>query len=506
MNGRDRLQPMQWVILALILILAAGLRLWKIDGQSMSADELWTLEVCAGRAQAHLHFPSDRLMSPRRATTLDGAGAVWSVSLHMGADVHPPLYFVLLRLWEDCFGQSDAACRALSALAGVAGVLVIFDVGRWLAGSAAGLWAAFLMAVAQPEIVYSQDARPYALMGVLVLLAADAMCRIIKLGVNRGRLAGLACAVAAACLTHYFVLPFIAGLLVYGLLRMRGSQRRQVLFTISFSVIAVALAWGWQARRQIQAGQQSNMYWYVDQESNHWKATLARLSVLPLRYLAEPPKTAAISAALAGAIFVFPWFLCRRRPELLLPLLWLISTPIAIAALDLMRGTLQLDSVKYTLASAPAVYLLLALLPPPGKGRWILPAAAALACIVGLGQTYEPIKNDFRGAARAWEKAALPSEPLLIAYGGWDPTFGGYLYLGIEHYAVRQPQCVAFLDSPPSPDLNQVLSEKGKCWLLAIWGADPNRIVPGWICRRVAGAPGTYALYELRPRRTVPEL
>ncbi len=45
-----------------------------------------------------------------------------------GQDVHPPLYYVLLKVWERVFGESLWAVRGLSVLFGAAAVLVAYAV------------------------------------------------------------------------------------------------------------------------------------------------------------------------------------------------------------------------------------------------------------------------------------------------------------------------------------------------------------------------------------------
>lgn len=185
------------------------------------------METAAGRGQIHLDLPRNVILAPPPlAATLDHAEPIWEVPLRMTADVHPPLYFVLLRLWQNVFGGGDAASRSLSVAAGVAAVFLIFDAGRWLADPTTGLWAALLMAVAQPEIVYSQDARPYALVAALALGAMAALARIERLGPNSRRLMALAGCLVGACLTHYFVLPAVMAMAIYALVRLRVSRAR----------------------------------------------------------------------------------------------------------------------------------------------------------------------------------------------------------------------------------------------------------------------------------------
>ncbi|GIL12015.1 MAG: hypothetical protein BroJett038_07350 [Chloroflexota bacterium] len=90
------------------------------------------------------------------------------------ADIHPLLYYGTLNAWMSLFGQSPFAVRLWSALLGVATVGLIYLLGRDLFEEKTGLMAAFITAVAPFQVQYSQEARMYALLGLL--LAAATWC------------------------------------------------------------------------------------------------------------------------------------------------------------------------------------------------------------------------------------------------------------------------------------------------------------------------------------------
>lgn len=122
----------------LIVVLAVGLRFWRLNGQSLWADE--------GNSAA---------LALRRWADISQAAA---------ADIHPPLYYWLLNLWVKIFGLSESGLRSLSAVVAAATVGLTFDLGRRLFGRVAGLLAAFLLAVAPLPVYYAQEARMYALL------------------------------------------------------------------------------------------------------------------------------------------------------------------------------------------------------------------------------------------------------------------------------------------------------------------------------------------------------
>lgn len=96
-------------------------------------------------------------------------------------DPHPPLYAMLLKVWVDAFGDSTAALRSLSAVAGVVTTGFVMLAGREIS-LRHGLIAGLIYATAPFQVQFSQEARPYAMLamassmlcfGVLHLLGRD---------------------------------------------------------------------------------------------------------------------------------------------------------------------------------------------------------------------------------------------------------------------------------------------------------------------------------------------
>lgn len=112
----------------------------------------------------------------------------WSRIFHTlrSSAEHSPLYFVLARLWVDVWGYSVATIRSLSAVLS----LLIFPSLFWLCyelfASSAVSWktvgctALGLVAVSPLHILYAQEARPYSLLSVMVVLASAALLRALR--------------------------------------------------------------------------------------------------------------------------------------------------------------------------------------------------------------------------------------------------------------------------------------------------------------------------------------
>jgi 4-amino-4-deoxy-L-arabinose transferase-like glycosyltransferase len=173
-----------------VLALAAGLRFYRIDAQS-----LWNDEGNSARIA-------------ERSATLIVEGAA--------GDIHPPLYYLALQVWRDLFGSSEAALRGLSAVLGVVTVLFTYRLGRRLFEARVGLIAAFLAAVNPFLVYYSQEARMYMLLAAIGVVATYLLVRLIDFWSLRPRIhiphrryyVLYVAAMAAGLYTHY-AFPFV---------------------------------------------------------------------------------------------------------------------------------------------------------------------------------------------------------------------------------------------------------------------------------------------------------
>jgi uncharacterized membrane protein len=141
-----------WV--TLLTLLAFVLRVWRLDFQPLWWDEGWTVYFATSAAGE---------MIARTAI-----------------DIHPPFYYLLLHLWVAVAGPSAASVRFFSVLVGTASIPLLFLVGRHLFGQKAALIATLILAVAPFHIYYSQEARMYGLVTLLVLASTWCFLSILE--------------------------------------------------------------------------------------------------------------------------------------------------------------------------------------------------------------------------------------------------------------------------------------------------------------------------------------
>jgi mannosyltransferase len=201
--------------LVLILLLASGLRFFRLDAHSLWFDE--ALSVLIGRLTLQ--------------QVLSGAAG----------SSHPPGYYLLLHVWQAVgLGGHDWLLRYPSAFASVLSVALAYRVGESLFDGRTGLLAALGMAIAPFQVYYAQEARMYALATALTLGAT--WCLVV--GVRRPRAVaawvGYALLAAAGLYTHYFVAWVLLSLHLWLLVFAR--RFRGVWLPLLTADLAVGLA------------------------------------------------------------------------------------------------------------------------------------------------------------------------------------------------------------------------------------------------------------------------
>ncbi|HEX3074174.1 MAG TPA: glycosyltransferase family 39 protein, partial [Ignavibacteriales bacterium] len=132
-------------ILAALLLLAALLRIYGINSESLWFDEAFSVHL----------------------SKMNIADLIKNTA----EDVHPPLYYIILNFWEIIFGDSEISSRALSLIFNVLTVYFLYRAASYLYDKKTGLAAAFILAISPFHIYYSQEARMYSLLGLLSLLS-----------------------------------------------------------------------------------------------------------------------------------------------------------------------------------------------------------------------------------------------------------------------------------------------------------------------------------------------
>jgi uncharacterized membrane protein len=136
-----------WHYAAAWALCALALRLFRLNAQSIWYDEAITLT----------------------AAKLSARALVGNFAAYFS---HPPLHEILLKAWLEVWGFGDLQARLLSAILGSLAVATVYALAEYLFDRRTAMLAAMLAAISQLGMVYSQEARPYALLLLLTVLAA----------------------------------------------------------------------------------------------------------------------------------------------------------------------------------------------------------------------------------------------------------------------------------------------------------------------------------------------
>ena len=146
----------------LVLLLAFGLRMARLQGRPLWYDEAFAL-LYASSSPAQMVYGT--------LTPVEGAGA---------ADVHPLLFYFLLHAWMGLVGRSPLAARFLSVGFGMVTVVLLGRLADWCFDRRTGM-AVGLLAAANPfHVAYSQEARMYALLGLAAVAATYGLLRALE--------------------------------------------------------------------------------------------------------------------------------------------------------------------------------------------------------------------------------------------------------------------------------------------------------------------------------------
>jgi len=487
---------LEWLILGLILLLALFLRSYRLDGQSLWADE-GNSAALAARSLA--------------AITRDAAH-----------DIHPPLYYYFLHLWVRLWGNSEIALRSLSALAGTIMVFATFLLGRELFPRRVAYVAALLAAISPFQVYYSQEARMYILVALWSVLAVLFFVRWMRSWTGAGAAArGRAipsavlyvCFTTAALHTHYFAftVPLVTilayGLAMIGYPALRRLRRIGAWAGAQLVVVALYLPW-----LRLAGGQLTT--WPAVSEPFSLRFLLEELlRVFSLGLSVEPETTPVVLCFglvfLLGALPMVVWSRGGRRPGLLprpelsalLFILLYMGVPVlAMYVLSLSRPAYD---PKFLLLVTPAFCLLVARgisgewLTADVEGRaravarWgiagVLLLFVVVASALSLRNYYYDeryARDDYRGMASYISAAGQEGDAIILNAPGQVEIFSYYYQGDLPIYPLpgQRP-----LDEGKTEEaLEGIVSQHRHLYAL-FWGtaeSDPNRVIESWLDER----------------------
>jgi len=429
-----------------ITVLAAALRLFRLDARSFWLDEIFTARITHLRSfadlQATLRTEPDQM----------------------------PMYYLLTWLLRG-MGGSEVVVRMPSVIAGTLSVVVIYLLGRQLFRHRVGWVAGLLMACLPFAVWYGQEARGYALLILFSALQILAAFHVVTRGCAR-YWALLAVATVFALYTHYVALAATATIAFYitlsGVVSLRGySLMRQFLYALlTWLVVVVAYA-PWLANLQSFLGNAglgfgrargaSGLNW---SQLQVWLASLDLHSILLALFLIG-------SASAAFKLFAGPW---RAGSRLVL---FCMAVPVAAFAVR-SHGDVTAITPRYFAFVYPEVVLAISLgiefslcqLALRLRIRKSIAFVAVLTLVLlqitpSLAASYAHPKDDYRGVAR-FIAGANPAHSVVLGLGGG----ADFAALGLSYYFRRDGAPVTVLSGAnvDARTAQQLATPGGQVW------------------------------------------
>lgn len=329
----------RWMCLAIILLmfLGAAFRLISLKHEAMFADEVFSRNVAVQPVPHALKLVREDL-------------------------VHPPLYYLLLKVVVSIFGADVLGLRVLSLLCGVASIGLIAILGcRLPAAKWCGLLAAAGMAVGQQHVYYSQEVRSYALYSMLVVLLVLWIDAISKRERNPLLwIVGL-CLMVLLMYTHYIGSIYVASA-VLTLLACKLEARTKVL-AVASAVGAALLFTPWLVAifsvYKEKHGIGGNLDWEGHPSLFELKSIWASAVGVPNFPGATTIATILILIlSIAALVFVSKQQSLRRSPAVVALAIMAFLPPVFVYLLSIPPANLPIFGFRHLLPSTAVLLLL----------------------------------------------------------------------------------------------------------------------------------------------------
>ncbi len=480
-----------------VLLLATFLRFYALDGSSLWSDEgnTWAM---LGRDFA-------------------------AIAQAAAADIHPPGYYWMLKLWSLFFGSSAFAMRSFSAVAGVLTVLVVNRIGRRSAPDVRGRWlgllAAFVAAVNPFQIYYSQEARMYMLLALESALLFWALLAMSQPHKDANNSATQRCKGAETQSDQSLNLPIFQSLIPQVVFVLAGIAGLWTHYSFPIILAAAGLAyiarWLHHRLRLSPATHQLSpitpslaryltlnalillaflpwlpvalpalLNWPKGGVAVSWlhglMLTLRTLLFGPLRIVPEPLWPWLLVGALLPAAGLFA--LRRHWPALVLAL-WLLL-PIALMA---GFGLFTPAFLKFLLVASAAWCLLTAapalVTPRIWPGALVITIFATALAVTTLPAYYadDAVRDNYRGIAAYLAAVGDPAQDLVVLNAPGQQEAWSYYDPGLPLLALpaQRPADPA----QTTAALAAATADRRKVYAL-FWAADeadPGQIVERWL-------------------------
>ncbi|MFL6229727.1 MAG: hypothetical protein ACJ741_13225 [Pyrinomonadaceae bacterium] len=404
-NEAWRVRDLALVGLACVLYVAA--RLWRLDAACLWFDEIFGVHAAAWH---------------------EWGGMLRFVALDL---IHPPLFYVLLKVWVGAFGAASVWwLRLLPVVAATLALVPFALLARELHLSARVLVLALVLAAASGTLIkYAQELRMYSLLLLFATCSLWLFARFYNATTDTRRAALWLCGANLLLVyTHYFGWLLVALELIF--LSLFGRAKLKA-FAATIVVLMLCFApWAWAvsraAREVAGGGLEQNLGWAARPRLLEiFEPYLLLHEPFRARAQSDEPLVLGISVVLACVIFAPPlvalcWRGFARRREVadehdfarraLVFLAFFAFAPVVAAFALALVLPQSIWGVRHLLVVAPPYLLLAALALDSFRPRWLaLAAKVLLGCWLALAAVVTLASNPAPPVWCAWETLARAS-------------------------------------------------------------------------------------------------
>jgi len=407
--------PYLWMLLLVVLlVLGTGLRWAQLEQRIFWVDEVATAVRIGGYTEADVvaEVTNSPVLTPADLLRYVRGPEMRSPQATLQALIqspeHAPLYFLLARQWTALLGRTPETLRSLSVILSLLTLPALYWLcWEWMQAPIPGWLAMGLMASSPLLIAYAQEARPYSLWVLLLVLSGGMLLRSL----NRPHVwnwAGYSMTLSLTLYTSLLSIPLAIaqGIYLFGL--EKGRLTRTVRWgwgaiAASFAaflpwLVVVVTQWDTLQRNTVWMQQPMGLV----ERIGIWIYTLSILIFdTPVAPLGTPLSHLQIFISLM-LLGVFSWALVglvqHTSPRIWGFVLALgLPTPLLLMLADLILGGKRSTAPRYWIPTHLALILILAgwlgiqatskYYPRTWRRRWrkvlALVLAIALACSGG---------------------------------------------------------------------------------------------------------------------------
>jgi len=399
-------------------------------------------------------------------------GDIWSIA---GSDSHPPLYFIVLKMFTVIFGKSEFGLRLFSCL----GIIALSSLGlgpiRKLFGKKTGLVYSFIVLIIPIDLSMAQETRMYSWASFLV--AACALYGYIA--VSKGQKSdfikfGL-CTIIAAY-THYYALlaVTIINIIIFAsIIIKKRSVLKPYLVTATVSLITY-LPWLFYLSKQY--AKVSKDFWIP---TITWE-TIFNTIVFPYANKFEPNSSLALILPYLTAsivIWAFVYSIVKRRRE------WKMAAfGLAVYLMTVASGVAASFLIRPVFVERYSVPVIGLLMIPIAYGislfnkKWLIAAVCILITAFCVPQIVMIEKEHYNGPmydVKEYLADKINDQDIIIHTD--EHTFGTFCYYfpNNKHYMYLGPYSKgysgfdAFLPTGKSvSDIESITSGNKSIWLV----------------------------------------